>query len=222
MTNTPTTKSKGNAMQSIIFRTIPGITACVRTRERTLLIIGATTDDGKTWHSVRLPDGMGNVAGRDPLETIGAAIGNRQAVQVAANADWNAEEGCWDVDVIDEIVDPRSIAIADMVKPLFDDAMGVELRSLEIGEDSLHASIRLTIDLDGLDGDAAEAAFAAQDAIIQALDDHDHLDWRFDVIDSGMGMSTGWWTVFIKARTPLAIAALDANLARHTPWKRGA
>ena len=209
-------------MRTITFRTMPHVTACVRTPDRALLVIGVTVREGKVALSdgaFRLPDGTDPVEGKDPIEEIGAAIGNRQPRIVTAAAEWNDADGCWDLLLVDDIVDPREVKVADT---LLDDACDVELRALEIAGDSLEARLSLTIPIEGMDATTRESAIAAQNERIDPLDDISDADWKVEILDHDEGPRVAWWSVVVTARSPRAIAQLDVQLARRTSWQRGA
>jgi hypothetical protein len=201
---------------------MPGVTACVRTADKALLVIGVTAREGKIALDdcgFRLPDGTDPVEGRDPIEEIGAAVGNRQPRIITAAAEWNSTDGCWDILLVDDIVDPREVRVADV---LLDDACDVDLRSLEISCDSLEVRLSLTIPIEGMGEQSKNSAIAAQDERIAPLDDLDDADWRVCVLDHDEGPKVAWWSVIVTAKTPKAVAQLDAQLARRTHWKRGA
>lgn len=207
-------------MRTITFRTMPGITSCVRAQDRALLVIGVTVREGAVAladGSFRLPDGTDPVEGKDPIEEIGAAIGNRQPRIVTAAAEFNDADGCWDLLLVDDIVDPREVKVAEV---LLDDACDVELRGLEIASDSLEARLSLTIPIEGMDVTTRESAIAAQNERIDPLDDISDADWKVEVLDHDEGPGGAWWSVAVTARSARAIAQLDAQLARRTPWKR--
>lgn len=199
---------------------MPHITACVRTEDRALLVMGVTVREGAVAladGAFRLPDGTDPVEGKNPIEEIGAAIGNRQPRIVTAAAEFNDADGCWDLLLVDDIVDPREVKVAEV---LLDDACDVELRGLEIAGDSLEARLFLTIPIEGMDVTTRESAIAAQNERIDPLDDLEDADWRVCVTDHDEGPRVAWWSVIVTARTPKAVAQLDAQLARRTPWKR--
>lgn len=211
------------SVRTLTFRAIPGVTACVRSHEDGALLVAAVTvmedqvalDDGH----FRLPTGTDPVDGRDPIEAIGASIGNNQPVIVVAAAEWSDALGCWDLILVDDIVDPRQVAVAAVI---LDDACGVALRRIDINGDELEIILDLTIAIEGLDEAAETSAVAVQDARIGPLDGLDDADWRVDVLDRDEGPKVAWWRVMVTARSPAAVAALDAQLARRTPWKRAA
>lgn len=209
------------SVRTLTFRTMSGVTSCVRSGDDGALLVagvavmeGATAlDDGH----FRLPTGTDPVDGVDPIEAIGAAIGNDQPVIVTAAAEWSDALGCWDLILVDDIVDPRRVPVAEVI---LDDACDVALRRIDLNGDEMEIIVTLTIPIDGLGEAAADSAVAVQDARICPLDGLDDADWRVDVLDSDEGPKVAWWRVMVTARTPAAVAALDAQLARRTPWKR--
>lgn len=207
-------------MRTITFRTLPHVTSCVRTPDGALLVIGVTAREGATpLHdcALRLPAGTDPVDGRDPIEEIGAAIGNRQPRVITAAAEWKEGEGCWDILLVDEIDDPREVKVADVI---FDDACDLKLRRLDIEDGSQEVHLLLTVPIEGLDEAAREAVIAAQDERIDPLDDLETDDWKVCVTDHDDGQKVAWWSVILTARTPKAVAALDVQLARRTPWQK--
>jgi hypothetical protein len=211
------------SVRTLTFRTLPGVSACVRSSEDdALLVVGVTVMEGRVALDdgyLRLPTGTDPVDGRDPIEAIGAAVGNNQPVVVVAASEWNATRGCWDLILVDEIVDPRKVPVADVI---LDDACDVALRRIDINGDELEVILNLTIPIEGLDEAAETSAIAVQDARICPLDGLDDADWRVDVLDHDEGPRVAWWRVMVTARSPAAVAALDSQLARRTPWKRAA
>lgn len=201
---------------------MPHVTSCVRTPDGALLVIDVTAREGAVpLHdcAFRLSAGTDPVGGRDPIEDIGTAVGNRQPRLITATAEWKEGDGCWDILLVDDIDDPREVKVADVV---FDDACDLKLHRLDIEGDTLEVHLFLTIPIEGLDEASRDAAVAAQDERIDPLDDLDNDDWKVCVTDHDDGQKVAWWNVILTAKTPRAVAALDVQLARRTPWQRGA
>jgi hypothetical protein len=207
-------------MRTVTFRTMPNVTSCVRTPTGELIVIGVTVREGAVAlddGAFRLPAGTDPVEGKDAIEEIGAAIGNRQPRVITAAAEWDDEDGCWTILLVDEIDDPRQVKVADVI---FDDACDLELRSLEINPGTQEAQLSLTIPIEGMDEAAQASAIAAQNDRLDPLDDLDDADWKVCILDHDEGPKVAWWSVLVTARTPLAIAQLDVQLARRTPWQK--
>lgn len=208
-------------MKTVTITSMPGYSCAVRTEIGDLLVSHVQVREngaviGPGW--VRLPRDIEPVDGMDPIETFGAAVGNNRRLILQAAAELDETGGCWTVLLVDEIEDPN--AVRTPADTLFDDALLLELRGLDIAQDTLEAHILLRLPISGMDEAAQEDAIAAQNGRILPFDDFDHPQWKVCVVDHDEGSEHAYWHVTIKACGEHAIANLDKALARRTPWKR--